>query len=54
MKLLMCRGCGEFVPGVKDGEKWAPQKDRCPECDGTEFMDNDSGRTIDTGEAPPS
>ena len=47
MKLLMCRGCGEFVTATKDGEKWMPKADECPDCGGRHFKDNDSGRTID-------
>ena len=48
MNQLMCRACGEFVPATRDGETLAPISDTCPECDGTEFKDLDSGDTIQT------
>lgn len=48
--MLMCRSCGEFVTATKDEESWIPKADECPDCGGTEFMDNDSGQTTDSEE----
>ena len=48
MNFLMCRACGEFVTATKDGEKLVPIRDRCMECNGSEFIETDSDRTIDT------
>lgn len=53
MKLLMCRECGEFVPALNEGEIWIPMPDECSDCGGTEFKDNDSGRTMTTEDDPP-
>ena len=48
MKSVMCRSCGQFEPAMMDENGWIPITDACPKCDGTEFKDNDSGRTLTT------
>ena len=48
----MCLSCGEFVEAFRlegeDGEEFVPQTEACPDCGGTEFRDNESGRTFET------
>lgn len=47
--MVMCRSCGAFVRAFPD-DTLQPAKAECPECGGTDFKDNRSGRTIDTTE----
>jgi predicted nucleic acid-binding Zn-ribbon protein len=42
----MCRACGEFTTAFPDGDEWIPTERACPECGGTEFKDNESGRIV--------
>jgi hypothetical protein len=53
MELLMCLSCGEFVEAFlrvgEDERELVPRTGECPDCGGTEFKDNDSGRRIQTG-----
>lgn len=39
MDMLMCRGCGQFVPAFEADGNLTPVPDACPECDGVEFRD---------------
>lgn len=44
--MLMCRLCGEFIRAIPDGDTLLPKQEKCPDCGGTEFKDNESGRII--------
>jgi hypothetical protein len=49
MAMLMCLGCGQFVPAVREEEILLPKKDRCPECAGSEFKNVHTDRVVDVG-----
>jgi hypothetical protein len=49
MEMLLCLGCGHFVPGVPgvpDGDVVRPVQTPCPECDGTEFRHQESDTIV--------
>lgn len=50
MEMVMCRSCGNFVPAIGDDEHRTPKKDRCPECDATEFEDIHTEHVVQTGD----
>lgn len=48
MASLMCLSCGEFVRAFPDDGSLVPFDDRCPNCGGAEFKDNDTGERVRT------
>lgn len=48
MRMVMCQSCGEFVQAFPDEDTVQPAKDECPNCGGTAYKDNHTGKTIET------
>lgn len=48
--MVMCRPCGHFMRAWKKNGEWELKKDECPECEGSDFKNNNTGEVIETGE----
>lgn len=43
MLVVMCKECGNFLPGTEEGGAVVPIRDECPECGGSAFRAFEDG-----------